>query len=112
MKRLLIFSVLVLSIVFMGCGPKKVESYRVAINTAKAMETVEEKASYLISQTKAFYNSKEFDQAVQIAQYILRHVDRDSKDAKSLLEKAKAALKKAAEAAAADAKKKIGNFGK
>ena len=101
---------LVFSLVLTGCGTKKAESGREAIQTAKAMETDEEKIDYLIAQTKAFYNSKEFQDAVDIARYILRYLDRDSQEAKNLLEKAKDALEAQLKAAAEDAKKNLPSF--
>nr|MBP7088304.1 hypothetical protein [Candidatus Omnitrophota bacterium] len=94
-----------------GCGPKKAGSSDDAITLAKAMETAEEKADYLITQAKAFYNSKEFQQSIDIAQYILQYVDKNSQDAKNLLEKAKEALKQKAQEAVTDVKSKIGSFG-
>lgn len=108
--------IMVLSLVFglilTGCGAKKAESSREAISTAKTMETSEEKISYLVGQAKAFYNSKEFQGAVDIAQYLLRYVDKDSQAAKDLLQKAKDALTAQAKSAVEDAKKKISGFGK
>lgn len=103
---------LVLSIGLVGCGPKKAESSKDAITVAKAMETAEEKADYLVSQAKAFYNSKEFQQAIDTAQYILRYVDKDSQEAKNLIEKAKDALRQKAQEAVADVNKRIGELGK
>lgn len=104
LTSLVIVSIL-LSIGVAGCGQQKAASSREAINAAKAMETVEEKSAYLIGQAKAFYNSKEFQQAVDIAQYILQYVDKDSTAAKDLLEKAKNALAAAAKAKLDEAKK-------
>ncbi|MCK4859218.1 MAG: hypothetical protein KAS87_01530 [Candidatus Omnitrophica bacterium] len=103
---------LFLSLVLVGCGEKKVASSNEAIQTAKSMETTQEKVDYLTKQAKAFYNSKEFQQAVDIAQYILRYVDKDSQAAKDLLEKAKDALASQVKGAAEDVKKRLGDFGK
>lgn len=92
----LAISLFLFSFIFSGCGPQKAESSREAIDVAKAMETTQEQLNYLISQAKAFYNSKEFQGAVDIAQYIIRHVDSNSDEAKSILEKARDALTSAA----------------
>lgn len=86
---------LVVGLVFgsmVGCGPKKEGSSREAIDVAGTMQTVQEKTDYLISQAKAFYNSDDFQNAIDICQYILSTLDRDSQAAKDLLEKAKDAL--------------------
>ena len=47
---------------------------------------------YLISQAKVFYKSKEFQQAVNIAQYILNNIDKEFQPAKDLAEEAKAKI--------------------
>lgn len=103
---------LVLSFTMVGCGPKKAESSSAAIETAKAMQTTEERVDYLVGQAKAFYSSKDFQDAIDTAQYILSYLDKDSQAAKDLLEKAKKALTEAAEGAVEDVKNKIGDFGK
>ena len=103
---------LVVALTLAGCGEKKVASSNEAIQTAKSMETAQEKVDYLIGQAKAFYNSKEFQGAVDIAQYILRYVDKDSQAAKDLLEKAKNQLTAAAKGAVEDVKKGLSDFGK
>jgi len=107
---------LVLSLVFgvsmISCGPKRANSSKDAITIAKAIENVKEKSDYLVSQANAFYNSKEFQQAIDISQYVLRYVDKNSQETKNILEKAKEALAKQLQEIAADAKKKISGFGK
>ena len=107
MKRLktVVVVMLLLGIGLVGCGQQKAGSSSEAINTAKAMQTVEEKANYLVGQAKAFYSSKEFQQAVDVARYVLSYVDKDSQAAKDLLEKAKTALTEAAKAKLDEAKK-------
>ncbi|MFH1771555.1 MAG: hypothetical protein ABH872_01950 [Candidatus Omnitrophota bacterium] len=101
-----------------GCGNqgKKAQTSDEAINIAKAYEAVDQKVKYLISQAKAFYESQKFQHTLDIAQYILTNLDKDSKEAKDLLEKAKEALiartKEAIDAAAGEVKKKIGDIGK
>lgn len=92
-----------------GCA-RKAESAKEAIEQAKTLESVEQKVDYLLKQARAFYNSKEFQESIQIAQYVLSNLDKDSLQAKDLIEKAKAKLKEAAEQAADDVTKKL--FGK
>jgi len=96
---------LVLSVVVAGCGPKKEASGSAAIEKSKSLQTTEEKVDYLIKQAEAFYNSDDFQNSVDVAQYVLATLDKDSGEAKALLEKAKEQLK----GAAADAIKNIGN---
>ncbi|MCM8756549.1 MAG: hypothetical protein NC817_00740 [Candidatus Omnitrophica bacterium] len=85
---LLISSLILISI---GCT-KKAASSQEAIKNAETLNNVQEKINYLIKQAEAFYNSKEFQQAIQIAQYILNNLDKDSQSAKDLMEKAKVQL--------------------
>jgi len=98
-------------LLLVGCAQQKAASSKEAIETAKAMETAEQKAAYLIQQAKAFYNSKDFQESVNIAQYILRYVDKDSQAAKDLLDKAKEALASAAKGAVEDVKKSLPGLG-
>ena len=99
------------SLILVGCAQEKAASSREAIELAKAMETVQPKADYLIKQARAFYNSKEFQQSIDIAQYILRAVDKDSQAAKDLLEKAKQALTQAAQGVVGGVTQKLPGFG-
>jgi hypothetical protein len=101
---MLLAIVLGAGVMFAGCGPQKEASSQSAIEKSKSMATVEEKVDYLTKQADAFLNSKDFQKAVDIAQYILAEVDKESVKAKDLLEKAKAELEKAA----TDAIKNIG----
>jgi hypothetical protein len=89
-----------------GCT-KKLASVSEAIQNSQALKTVQEQANYLISQAQAFYNSKEFQQAIQAAQYVLSNLDKNSQAAKDLIEKAKAQLQAAAQKAVGDVKSKL-----
>ena len=114
MKRtltILISAALIAGIGLMGCAQKAASSSE-AIELAKAKETVEQKVNYLVGQANAFVNSKEFDEAIKTAQYILSNLDKDSTAAQGIIEKAKEEMKKAAQAAVDDVKSKLGSFGK
>jgi hypothetical protein len=102
----LIVSGIALSLIA-GCTQKAASS-KDAIATSKTMQTVQQKADYLIGQAKAFYNSKDFQQAIDIAQYVLANVDKDSVAAKDLIEKAKAELAKIGQQKLDEMKSKIG----
>ena len=115
MKRFLLLMICLVCVVsfgLSGCGPQKASSPQTAIEHAKALATVSEQVNYLISQAKAYYNSKEFQGAVDIAQYVLKYLDSDSQAAKDLIAKAKEAISAAASAAAETAKSKLGSFGR
>ena len=99
-----------LSLLLAGCAQEKAASSKDAIEVAKAMETAEQKVDYLLKQANAFYKSEEFQEAVNTVQYILRYLDKDSQQAKDLLQKAKEALASAAKGAVEDAKQKFEGF--
>ena len=114
MRKLLLIIVILLcvSIAVIGCGAKKEVSSNAAIEKSQALATVQQKVDYLAGQAKAFVNSKQYDQAVSVAQYILSNVDRNSLEAKSILEKAKTELAAQAKAKMEEMKKQFSGFGK
>jgi hypothetical protein len=89
-----------------GCT-KKSGSTTEAIQISESLKTVQEKADYLIKQAEGFYNSKEFQKAVDTAQYVLNNLDSNSQPAKDLIEKAKAQLQAAAQKAVGDVSNKL-----
>ena len=91
---------------------KNPETSRSAIDIAKSMSSKLQQTSYLINQAKTFYNSKQFQDTVDIAQYILRYLDKDSTAAKNLLTMAKEQLTTKASGMLDEAKKSIVDFGK
>ncbi|MDD5070586.1 MAG: hypothetical protein PHV17_07625 [Candidatus Omnitrophica bacterium] len=80
-------------------GKKIAESSKEAIAAAGSLANVQEKKDYLINQAKTLYDSKKFQDVVDIAQYILQSLDTESSEAKSLLEKARQALVEKTQAA-------------
>ena len=78
-----------LVLVSAGCGTKKAASSEEAIANAGAMETVDEKVDYLIKQAEAFYESEQYKDASESAQYILSKLKKDSEEAREILEKAR-----------------------
>jgi len=113
MKKVLL-SGMVICLIFgmilsVGCT-KKSGSASEAIQNSQSLNTIREKADYLIKQAEAFYNSKEFQQAIQTAQYVLSNLDKNSQPAKDLIEKAKAQLQATAQKAVGDVSNKL--FGK
>jgi predicted RNA-binding protein with EMAP domain len=114
MKRLIsaiIAMVLSLTLTLVGCTQKQAVSSKEAIETANTLETVNQKVDYLIQQARSFYNSKEFQEAVTVAQHILQYLDSNSQEAKNILERAKEALAAVAKGAVEDVKGKLPGFG-
>ncbi|MFC1593749.1 hypothetical protein ACFL38_00285 [Candidatus Omnitrophota bacterium] len=99
------------SLIASGCGQQKAESSGAAIEAAQAMETADQKVDYLIGQAKAFYGSKDFQNAIEIAQHVLQYLDKDSQAAKDLIEKAKEALAAKAKEALGEAAGNIPGLG-
>jgi len=115
MKRLaVLIMVFCLAAGFMlvGCGPQKAATTQDAINETKTMPTVQEKTVYLVNQAQAFYNSNEFQGAVEIAQYILRYLDKDSAAAKNLLQEAQDGIAAQLKQNMEEAKKSFSGLGK
>jgi len=112
-KVVALFAIACLAISFTaaGCGAKKAESSRAAIDEAKAMETTKEKVDYLVGQAKSFYSSDQFQDVIDIAQYVLTYLDKDSAAAKDLITKAKEQLQAKAQGILDDAKKSFAGFG-
>ena len=95
MRRSLVFGLIVclaLGLALIGCGTKKAASSQQAIEVSKTLQTAQAKVDYLLQQAQAFYNSKNFQESVNVAQYVLNYLDRNSQEAKNLLEKAKSEL--------------------
>ena len=112
-KLTAVFAVVLLASVFVvfGCAKKAANSQE-AIENAKQMKTVEEQANYLVGQANAFVNSKNFDEAINTAKYVLANLDSNSQAAKDIVTKATEEMKKAAMGAVDDMKNKLGSFGK
>lgn len=106
-------AVIFLTVSFAGCAqqPKAANSQE-AIAQSKSLATVDEQVKYLVGQANAFVSSKNYEQAVQTAQYVLSSLDANSQEAKSILDKAAAEIKKLAEQKAEELKKSLGSFGK
>ena len=118
MKRLLVLVMVAcvgIVLVFSGCA-KKAATSNDAISQANTLKTVDEKVKYLVSQANDLMNSKQYQQAVNVAQYILSNLDKNSADAKSILQKAadmlKAEANKALDTVKGDVQNKLGSFGK
>lgn len=98
---LLIVVAVISGVMLCGCAQKEASS-SAAIQKSEAMAAVQDKVNYLIGQAKAFYNSKDFKEAINVAQYVLSRLDQNSQEAKNLLEKARGQLEAAAKKAASE----------
>lgn len=93
---------LVLGVVY--AGPTSVSE---AIQKSQTFKDVKERVNYLIAKAQALYNSKQYQDAIDVATYILNKIDPNSEKAKSLIEKAKAQLQATAQKALGNVSNKL-----
>ncbi|MBN1794800.1 MAG: hypothetical protein JW844_07550 [Candidatus Omnitrophica bacterium] len=105
--------VMSLGMVAAGYGQEEVQTASIQefIDVAATLATTQEKIDYLLEQGQALYNSQEFQQAVNIAQYVLQYLDKDSQAAKDLLEMAQEELSAKAGETAGGLMKSLGSLG-
>ena len=109
--KLLLVGALVLVSTY-GCAQKQSANAQEAIRQSKMQASVQDQVDYLAGQAKAFINSKNFDQAITVANYILSSLDQNSQAAKDILGQAKTEMQKVARTAMSDMRNKLGNLGK
>ncbi|MFH1772128.1 MAG: hypothetical protein ABH872_04855 [Candidatus Omnitrophota bacterium] len=63
-----------------------------ALDFAKNYTAAKGKVDYLLRQAKSLYESRKFQDVVDIAQYILSNINKNSSEANGLLEQAKEAV--------------------
>ena len=89
---IIIVACLVAGIALVGCGPKKAETSQEAIKNAEALKTAPQKEKYLMQQAELFLKQKNFQEAINLSQYVLWNVDANSEAAKTMLRKAQDAM--------------------
>jgi hypothetical protein len=99
--------VILTSFMSVGCQ-QKASNAQSAIDQSKTKGTVEAQVDYLVGQANSFINSKNFDEAIATAQYILSNLDKSSNKAQGIIEQAKAELQKLAQQEVEDLKKDAG----
>ncbi len=107
-----VIACLAVSLSLAGCAPAKAASSQEAIQKSQTMETVKQKTDYLVTQAKAFYNTKQYQDVVTLTQYVVQKIDATSQEAKALLEKAKTEMMADMKKAAEEMKKKFSGAGK
>ncbi|RJP61116.1 MAG: hypothetical protein C4541_02700 [Candidatus Auribacter fodinae] len=104
--------VLALGIMLSGCGEKKAASGKEAIDISKTKGSVEQQVDYLVGQAKAFQKSEEYQEAINVAQYIIANLEKESDEAKKIIEQAKNDLAEKAKETAGAVSDKLKNIGK
>ena len=105
---LLVVGFVGLSLALSGCTVERTGSSGEAIDYAKTLANVQEQTNYLVGQAKAFYNSKDFQDAVETTQYVLKYLDKNNPQAEQLLTEAKEAITAQLKLKAEETKKKFG----
>ena len=123
MHKFKLFAFTVLTMLVVSACSQRAATSQEAIELSKAKQSVEEQVDFLIGEANAFVNSQKFDEAINTAKYVLAELDKNSQEAQSIIEKAKAELerlarekmdeaKAEANKAIDDVKGKISSFGK
>lgn len=110
LRSILMISFIV-SLAAFGCG-QQVQSSQEAIELSKTKGIVEVQVQYLVKQANSFINSDNFEDGISTAKYILSKLDSNSTEAKSIIEKAQAELRRLGEQKVKEFKSKMGNLGK
>ncbi|MFC1479842.1 tetratricopeptide repeat protein [Candidatus Omnitrophota bacterium] len=95
MKRFLVCVIVIglaAGLTLNGCGPKKVGTSQEAIKVSQTMGSAEKKTNYLMAQAQAFFKSKDFQEAINLSQYVLWNLDSDSTEAKKMIRTAQDAM--------------------
>lgn len=95
MKKSLVVAIvvcMVASLTVAGCGSKKAPTVKEAIKIAETMDTKEKQEEYLGKQARLFFEDKEFKQAIELAQYVLANINKESEGTKRLIAKAQNAM--------------------
>ncbi len=99
MKKVLAIALLMGMSCVVCAGAVEPMSAADAIKNAQTLNTIKEKADFIMQKAQALYESKQFQQAIQAAQYVLANLDKNSTSAKDLIAKAKAQLQSSAQTA-------------
>ncbi|HQP91445.1 MAG TPA: hypothetical protein PLU24_02095 [Candidatus Omnitrophota bacterium] len=94
-NKIILASLVLFPLLFLGCTKKAANSSE-AIRQAEAMQTPKQKTNYLLEQANAFLKDKNYNDAVDSAQYVLSRLDKNSRPAMDILDKAKAGLSESA----------------
>ena len=82
---LAVFGLFVSSAAYSSVDPKNAES---AIFHLEALETKQEKVLYLLDEGEVFMKNLKYQDALKVSQHILKELDSESKEAKTLFEEA------------------------
>jgi hypothetical protein len=65
---------------------------KAVVDQANAIQDAKAKENFLVTKAKTFMGEKNYESAMQVAQYVLTNVNSKSPDAKKIVEDAKAAI--------------------
>lgn len=85
---------------------------KAAIAASASKPTVKEKTDFLVAQAQGFMNTKNYQEAATVVNYVLSKLDANSPQAKSILDQAKAQLSAKMQGAMSNAMNKLGVWNK
>ncbi len=91
---------------------KLLGSAKAAIAQAQTIPVLKDKIDFLAAQAQGFLGQKNYQEAVNVAQFILTKLDANSIQAKSVMDQAKSQIAQAAQGAMGNMMGKLGAFGK
>lgn len=109
-RYFILLVILFLSPSIMGCEENKLPSVTQVIDQSKFEGAQEKQVDYLIQEARKFYDSKEYKEALELAQYTLTYLDQHSQQALDLIQKIKDQLSVVASSAAQDIRKMLDSF--
>jgi hypothetical protein len=96
---------LFLAILLFGCTSQQAANSQEAIKESKTKGSVQQQVDYLVKQGEAFINSKDYDDAVAVANHILANLDQNAQEAKNILTKASDNVRKTTQGTLQDLQK-------
>ena len=86
---ILLTAVVMSATLLTSCAQKPAANAQEAIQQSQSKGTPQQQADYLVGQANAFLSSKNYDQAMAVANHVLTNLDQNSQAAKNILMKAK-----------------------
>lgn len=88
MRIFLLLFAMIFSLASLNGCERKATTASEAISRSQSMQSVNQKVDYLVGQANMFIDSRQYAEASKIAGYILTDVDKNSQQARDILQKA------------------------
>ena len=97
-----------------GCGSRTVPSAKTsseAIEIANLQSNTEKQVDYLVKQAEQFLDDDNYDEAINVANYVISHLDKDSQQAQEIMAQASIEMEQVTQQALEEARKQIKHLG-